>query len=110
MSRLSGFFEAILELWDIVDSSNRTLCVYCGSHKLIEEEHFLPKCRGGATTVPACRKCNRSKSSKTPREWFMYLKYGSRPSDRERWERIVWYHRWGRNNLSQLVRDIRDNY
>jgi len=51
MSRLSGFFEAILELWDVVDSSNRTLCVYCGSHKLIEEEHFLPKCRGGATTV-----------------------------------------------------------
>ncbi len=93
---------------DVVDSRNRTLCVYCGSHQLIEKEHVLPKSRGGETTVPACRKCNRSKSNKAPMEWFMFLKCSSRPSDQERWSRIVQYHRYKRNKFSPLVRNIRE--
>jgi hypothetical protein len=39
-------------------------CVHCGSSRNIEEEHVQARCRGGVTTKPVCRKCNRIKRDK----------------------------------------------
>jgi len=35
-----------------------------------QQDHVLPKSRGGITTVPSCRRCNQSKGDKTPDEWL----------------------------------------
>jgi len=111
MPKTKGIFDLLAKLfWDIADSKNRTICAYCGSHKHIENEHVRPQSRGGVITIPSCRQCNRMKSAKTPLEWFRNLKYSDRPKDQYRWERIVDYHKWGRNELSELIREIRDNY
>lgn len=48
-------------------------CAYCGSTERIEIDHKTPVSRGGLNTieniVPACRACNRRKSSKTAEEF-----------------------------------------
>ncbi len=52
-------------------------CVYCGSCESIEIEHRIPVSRGGtnlpANLVPACQKCNRSKGTKTEKEYKALL-------------------------------------
>ncbi|MBB0993791.1 hypothetical protein G6010_05335 [Dietzia sp. SLG510A3-3B2-2] len=48
-------------------------CYYCGSSFPTEVDHLIPFSRGGADSldnfVPACRRCNRDKSTYTPEEW-----------------------------------------
>jgi 5-methylcytosine-specific restriction endonuclease McrA len=48
-------------------------CIYCGSLDSIEMDHVIPISRGGrhsiGNIVPACRKCNASKSDKFLIEW-----------------------------------------
>ena len=48
-------------------------CIYCGSIDSIEADHVIPISRGGTHSignlVPACQKCNRSKSDKYLVEW-----------------------------------------
>jgi 5-methylcytosine-specific restriction endonuclease McrA len=48
-------------------------CIYCGSLYSIEADHVIPISRGGTHSignlVPACQKCNRSKSDKYLAEW-----------------------------------------
>ncbi len=48
-------------------------CIYCGSLNSIEADHVIPISRGGTHSignlVPACQKCNRSKSDKYLAEW-----------------------------------------
>jgi len=57
----------------------RDLCFWCGGrlHGLYEPEHVIPLSRGGSdypeNLVVSCRKCNVSKSGRTPVEWI----YGS---------------------------------
>ena len=53
-------------------------CHYCGSKKQIELDHVIPINRNGThgigNLVPACRKCNRSKSESFIMEWRIRLK------------------------------------
>ena len=48
-------------------------CAYCGCGGPMEADHQIPLSRGGtnwpANMVPACRSCNASKGSKTPKEF-----------------------------------------
>jgi 5-methylcytosine-specific restriction endonuclease McrA len=48
-------------------------CVYCGTTKRIEQDHFIPLKLGGAFTadniVPACKPCNLRKLDKSPEVW-----------------------------------------
>lgn len=48
-------------------------CAYCGQ-PAIGWDHIVPRSRGGSNTpenlAPACRKCNSSKSNRTPEEWM----------------------------------------
>jgi len=48
-------------------------CAYCGSKESIEMDHVIPISRGGqhsiGNLVPACSRCNRSKSNKLLVEW-----------------------------------------
>jgi len=52
-------------------------CIYCGSEENLEVEHRIPLSRGGsdwpANLAPACRPCNRSKSTKTEAEFKKFL-------------------------------------
>jgi 5-methylcytosine-specific restriction endonuclease McrA len=49
-------------------------CTHCGPDKQLEGEHIVPLSRGGsnafANLATACRPCNVSKGSKTPKEWW----------------------------------------
>ena len=78
-------------------------CIYCGSNRIIEAEHIRAQCRGGVSTKPACRKCNRSKGKKTVREWFLWLS----KNNRYRWRRVVSYNKYKRSVISKQVRTIR---
>ena len=55
-----------------------SLCVYCGK-RWEEQDHFVPLSKGGGYTkeniVPACTKCNRSKSYKHPQKFLGRRKY-----------------------------------
>jgi hypothetical protein len=44
-------------------------CIYCGD-LATENEHVVPKSRGGRLTMPACAPCNRSKGNRDADEWF----------------------------------------
>ncbi len=56
-----------------------SLCAYCGRNGPMEREHFIPQeLSGGATRdniLPACRRCNRSKGTKHPKDWCSPLLY-----------------------------------
>jgi 5-methylcytosine-specific restriction endonuclease McrA len=51
-------------------------CVYCGSREDLQIEHQIPLARGGtnwaSNLVPACRSCNCSKGTRTPKEFLAY--------------------------------------
>jgi len=79
-------------------------CVYCGSSWKIEEEHVQAKCRGGVSTEPACRKCNRSKGKKTLRGWLIWIQ----KNDSYRWKRIVSWNKGKRSQIARQVRTIRE--
>lgn len=49
-------------------------CVYCNKSKWEHQDHLMPVALGGEYTkeniVPACAKCNRSKSAMHPADWI----------------------------------------
>jgi 5-methylcytosine-specific restriction endonuclease McrA len=51
-------------------------CVYCGSPDNLHIEHQIPLARGGtnwpSNLVPACGTCNRSKGTRTPKQFLAY--------------------------------------
>jgi 5-methylcytosine-specific restriction endonuclease McrA len=59
--------------WQGVFSFYEGRCVYCGESGT-SIDHVLPIVRGGThsidNVVPACRRCNSSKRSRTPTEWY----------------------------------------
>lgn len=68
--------------WQIEDEWSRTRlhwkgrCAYCGKKpEVLYREHMMPVSRGGGdeleNIVPACFRCNASKATKTPLEWFL---------------------------------------
>ncbi len=79
-------------------------CIYCGSIWHLEEEHVRAKSKGGATTVYACRACNRSKGNKPPMEWLRWLK----KNDPYRWGRIRDYNYGRKNPIAKKVHKVRD--
>ena len=66
-------FDEWLELLARYDGK----CGYCGSSDHIEADHRTPLSRGGSNTVdniiPACRRCNRGKRTKTEAEFRAWL-------------------------------------
>lgn len=61
------------EEWRTLLELYRYRCAYCGSTDHLEADHRIPICRGGSNAIenilPACRRCNRSKSSMTEQEF-----------------------------------------
>lgn len=60
-------------------------CAYCGDNSnFLEKEHFIPLTKGGkldsTNTIPACKKCNSSKSNKDFIVWFPQQKHFSNKS------------------------------
>ena len=85
--------------------NNMAKCTYCGSNRLIEQDHVQAKVRGGVFTVPACRKCNRTKNKKTLRNFLIYIF----EKDKYRWNRIVEHNKGKRSQIARQVRTIRDS-
>ena len=50
-------------------------CAYCGEIGRMDQEHFVPVSRNGEYTknniIPACSRCNNSKSNKNFEEWYL---------------------------------------
>lgn len=59
----------------------RVVCVYCGHFCFATRDHLIPHCRErqllwderDRILLPACRRCNTDKGSKTLREWLESL-------------------------------------
>ena len=64
--------SAIKEHWN-------NQCVYCKSDHNLTLDHVIPKARGGhditSNVVPACIKCNQSKSSDHWLSWYVKQEY-----------------------------------
>lgn len=80
------------------------VCTYCGSHMKIHNDHVVAKSKGGVRTVPACAKCNQSKSDKQLMQWLRDI----RKSNSYRWDRIIAYNKGKRSDIAQKVQKIRD--
>ena len=80
------------------------ICTYCGSSKNIEEDHVLAKSKGGVTTIPACKNCNRSKGDKPLMEWLRWVK----ENDSYRWNQIIKHNFNKKNDIAQKIQKIRD--
>ena len=63
-------------------------CAYCGSHDSLHLDHVDPLARGGLHTprnlVPACKRCNISKSAKPVEAWYLSQPFFSP----ERWKAL----------------------
>ncbi len=81
----------------------RVVCTYCGSSWYIEDDHYRAAIRGGVSTVPSCRACNRSKRDKTPADWLDWLS----ENDRYRFRKIVQHQKGRRSPFAKLVRKRR---
>lgn len=81
-----------------------TVCTYCGSHMNMHEDHVIAKTKGGVRTVPACAKCNQSKSDKPLMQWLRGLKL----RNPYRWNRIENYNKGKKNDIAIKVQKIRD--
>ena len=61
------------EQWSARLAYHENKCVYCGSREDLQIEHQIPLARGGtnwpSNLVPACGTCNRSKGTRTPKEF-----------------------------------------
>lgn len=79
-------------------------CTYCGSHMNIHQDHVRAQSKGGVTTVPACAKCNQSKSDKALMTWLRNTK----DKDPYRWNRIVTHNSGKRNDIAIKIRKVRD--
>lgn len=53
-------------------------CAYCGNKDNLTKEHFIPVSKGGGFTkeniIPACHRCNCSKSGKSFEDWYITQK------------------------------------
>jgi 5-methylcytosine-specific restriction endonuclease McrA len=68
-----------VEDWQRLVKKYKGRCAYCGEQSAaIEADHRIPLSRGGRNTianiVPACRRCNRRKRTKTDVEFRAWLK------------------------------------
>ena len=63
-----------MEEWAAVLKFFNHECAYCGGKDGLEQEHIIPVNNGGTyrigNIVPACRKCNASKGSKSVDDWY----------------------------------------
>ncbi len=76
------------------------VCHYCGSSWEIQNDHKYP---GGNVIIPACRRCNQSKSDSSPAQWLDRISNSSDSDDRYRW-RVIRDWNYGRSNwFAQLV-------
>jgi 5-methylcytosine-specific restriction endonuclease McrA len=64
-------------------------CAFCGATENLHLDHFLPLSMGNALTlgnaIPACQRCNGSKSTVDPWEWYSRQPFFSQ----KRWDRIL---------------------
>lgn len=74
--------EATLTLndWNYIKCYFNNSCAYCGKKRKLEQDHFIPLSKGGKYSrdniIPACKRCNCSKSNKDFKEWYiLYEKY-----------------------------------
>jgi 5-methylcytosine-specific restriction endonuclease McrA len=73
-----------VEDWEALLRKHDRRCAYCGVHAAsIEADHRTPLSRGGKNTIanilPACRRCNRRKRTKTEAEFRAWL--SAQPKD-----------------------------
>jgi 5-methylcytosine-specific restriction endonuclease McrA len=63
------------EDWQKALSYFENKCAYCGKSGHMQQEHYYSVLDGGTYTpdniIPACSKCNSSKSNKDPLEWLL---------------------------------------
>ena len=79
-------------------------CTYCGSNRLIQDDHVIAQSKGGRHTVPACSACNQCKGDKALMLWLRDVK----TYDRYRWLRIERWNNGRRNKIAQKVHRVRD--
>jgi len=70
----------------------------------MHQDHVQAQSRGGVTTVPACAKCNQSKSNKQLMVWLR----GVKDNDPYRWDRIENHNKGKRSSIATKVQTIRD--
>lgn len=78
-------------------------CHYCGDSRWIQNDHFIPRARGGRddmdNIVPACRPCNLEKHDFYLHEWYDYrLAIGA-----------CWPPVWSEEDHIKCLRRIRRN-
>lgn len=73
--RAFRFHRALLFAWP-------RRCSYCGARATCAD-HVIPQCKGGRSHLdnltPACGRCNRDKSGRTPVEWMTWRLATGRP-------------------------------
>lgn len=82
----------------------KVVCTYCGSSWNIQDDHVIAQSKGGVTTVPACSRCNQSKSDKALGAWLEDLK----KSDPYRFKRITDHNKRKRSKIAKMVQKSRD--
>lgn len=64
-------------------------CAYCGSTANLIVEHFIPRSKGGphalGNILPACQRCNVSKTDHDPEQWYQVQPFFSKA----RWRKIL---------------------
>jgi hypothetical protein len=64
-------------------------CAFCGSANRLIVEHFIPRSKGGPHAIgnilPACHRCNTSKSNHDPEEWYRRQAFFTE----SRWRKIL---------------------
>lgn len=86
-------------------------CAYCGktlyhngTRQNIHFDHLRAGSKGGRTKVPACAKCNQSKSDKSLKQWLRWLNI----NDPSHLQKIIDYNSYKRNKIALVVREVRD--
>lgn len=79
---------------DILDRDKHT-CVYCGKAGADTVDHVQPQSRGGRSSwenlAASCRRCNHTKSDRTPEEAGMRLRWHPwRPDKTGYTQRMIW--------------------
>jgi 5-methylcytosine-specific restriction endonuclease McrA len=75
-ARIRGMVKSYTqEDWQKALSYFENKCAYCGKSGHMQQEHYYSVLDGGTYTpdniIPACSKCNSSKSNKDPLEWLL---------------------------------------
>jgi hypothetical protein len=59
------------------------VCAYCGAHGKLHWEHIIPVSRGGPDSIDnmvrACARCNSSKGTRDPYQWYIEENKGEIP-------------------------------